>query len=100
MAACLLITGFGFWAPEGPTRIGIVATGIYVSRACFRDSSRILTFRSYSWYSTRRVKVLCRLRIPRRHSRCIFVIWECRGLLQFVGCSSESPSISNLERYS
>ena len=35
MAACLLITGFGFWAPEGPTRIGIVATGIYVSRARF-----------------------------------------------------------------
>lgn len=33
MAACLLITGFGFWAPEGPTRTGIVATGIYVSRA-------------------------------------------------------------------
>jgi len=34
MAACLLMTGFGFWAPEGPTRTGIVATGIYVSHAC------------------------------------------------------------------
>lgn len=33
LAACLLLTGFGFWAPEGPTRTGIVATGIYVSRA-------------------------------------------------------------------
>ena len=35
MAACLLMTGFGFWAPEGPTRTGIVAAGIYVSRARF-----------------------------------------------------------------
>jgi len=30
LSACLLLTGFGFWAPEGPTRTGIVATGIYL----------------------------------------------------------------------
>ena len=35
MAVCLLVTGFGFWAPEGPTRTGVVATGIYVSRTFF-----------------------------------------------------------------
>jgi len=30
LSASLLLTGFGFWAPEGPTRTGIVATGIYL----------------------------------------------------------------------
>ena len=30
MSACLLLTGFGFWAPAGPKRTGVVALGIYV----------------------------------------------------------------------
>lgn len=39
MSACLFLTGFGFWAPEGIQRTSIVATGIYVrfSRSTFRN---------------------------------------------------------------
>ena len=70
----------------------------YLRKPCQpRGSSQFLTFHSYSWYSTLRVRVPCPLRIPRRHSLCISVIWECLGPLQSVGCSSEpsAPKIQN-----
>lgn len=91
LAGSLLLTGFGFWAPEGSTRTGIVATGIYVRRARLITCELCLSFYSYSWCSTRRVWGLFPLHTPQRHPLCISVIWECRWLLRSVGYSSEPP---------
>ena len=69
----------------------------YLRKSClFRDSSRILNFRSCTWYSTRRVKGLFPLPIPQRLSPCISVIWECHGPPRSVGYSSESPTLKSM----
>ena len=93
LSACLLMTGFGFWAPEGPTRTGIVATGIYVSRTYFRLRWRYLPLSSYSKCFTRRAKVRFPSLIPQKHSLCISAIWGCRWPPRSVGCSSKSTPL-------
>ena len=44
MALCLLWTGFSFWIPEGPGRLGSVAAGIYVFMAIYSPSEGPVPF--------------------------------------------------------